>query len=63
MSRLTIGIDLAKNIFQVHGIDDAGQVVIVQKLRRAQVLQLSVSSIRALLVWKPVGQRTTGPAN
>ncbi|CAM5279298.1 IS110 family transposase ISCc4 [Afipia felis] len=39
MSKLTIGIDLAKNIFQVHGIDDAGQVVIVQKLRRAQVLQ------------------------
>lgn len=39
MSRLTIGIDLAKNIFQVHGVDAAGHVVIVQKLRRAQLLQ------------------------
>lgn len=38
MSRLTIGIDLAKNVFQVHGVDAAGQVVIVQKLRRTQLL-------------------------
>lgn len=38
MSRLTIGIDLAKNVFQVHGVDTAGQVVIVQKLRRTQLL-------------------------
>jgi transposase len=22
-----IGLDLAKNVFQVHGVDDAGQVV------------------------------------
>jgi transposase len=38
MSRLTIGIDLAKNVFQVHGVDAAGQVVIAQKLRRTQLL-------------------------
>jgi len=24
---ITIGLDLAKNVFQVHGVDDAGNVV------------------------------------
>jgi len=33
----TIGIDLAKNVFQVHGIDAAGQVVLRRKLRRGEV--------------------------
>lgn len=32
-----IGIDLAKHVFQVHGIDAAGEVVIRKKLRRSQV--------------------------
>ena len=34
----TIGVDIAKNVFQVHGIDAAGEVVIRRKLRRGQVL-------------------------
>jgi transposase len=33
----TIGIDLAKNVFQVHGVDSAGQTVLRKRLRRAQV--------------------------
>lgn len=36
----TIGIDLAKNVFQVHGIDAAGAVVLTRKLRRSQMLPL-----------------------
>ena len=36
----TIGIDLAKNVFQVHGVDAAGKVVVTKKLRRAQMLPL-----------------------
>jgi len=35
---ITIGLDLAKNVFQVHGIDAAGKVVICRQLRRSQVL-------------------------
>jgi transposase len=35
----TIGLDLAKNVFQVHGIDAAGQVVVRKALRRAEVLR------------------------
>jgi transposase len=40
MQASTIGIDLAKNVFQVHGVDAAGKVVISKKLRRSQVLPL-----------------------
>jgi transposase len=32
-----IGLDLAKNVFQVHGIDAAGKVVVRRQLRRRQV--------------------------
>lgn len=34
---ITVGLDLAKNVFQVHGADRAGQPVLRKKLRRAQV--------------------------
>ena len=32
-----IGLDLAKNVFQVHGIDELGNVVLRKQLRRSQV--------------------------
>ena len=35
---ITIGVDLAKNVFQVHGVDVEGAVVFRRQLRRAQVL-------------------------
>jgi transposase len=34
----TIGLDIAKNVFQVHGIDAAEKVVVRKQLRRGQVL-------------------------
>jgi hypothetical protein len=34
----TIGLDIAKSVFQVHGIDAAGQVVIRRQLKRRYVL-------------------------
>lgn len=34
----TIGIDIAKNVFQVHGVDSEHTIVVVRKLRRKQVL-------------------------
>lgn len=39
MPTITIGLDLAKHIFQVHGVDAAGQVIIRKKLRRKEVLE------------------------
>lgn len=38
MQVTTIGIDLAKSVFQIHGVDSSGAVVISKKLRRSQVL-------------------------
>ena len=35
---ITIGVDLAKNVFQIHGVDAAGDVVFRRQLRRAQML-------------------------
>ena len=34
----TIGLDIAKSVFQVHGVDADGQVVIRRKLKRRYVL-------------------------
>ena len=34
----TIGLDIAKSVFQVHGVDDAGQVVVRRQLKRRYVL-------------------------
>ena len=34
----TIGLDLAKHVFQVHGIDAEGRTVLRKRLRRGQVL-------------------------
>src|SRR4249919_1359568 len=39
MQITTIGLDLAKSIFQVHGVDAAGQAVVRKSLRRAPFLQ------------------------
>src|SRR6476469_6913337 len=34
----TIGLDIAKSVFQVHGVDAAGEVVIRRQLKRRHVL-------------------------
>ncbi|WP_295512060.1 IS110 family transposase [uncultured Sulfitobacter sp.] len=39
---ITVGLDLAKNVFQVHGADGNGRAVLRKKLRRAQVLEFFV---------------------
>jgi transposase len=39
MQTTTIGLDLAKNVFQIHGVDAAGQVTVRKKLRRAELLR------------------------
>ncbi len=36
MAIKVIGLDIAKSVFQVHGVDEAGKAV----LRRAEVLEL-----------------------
>jgi transposase len=35
---ITIGLDLAKRVFEVHGVDEGGETVVRRSLRRGQVL-------------------------
>ena len=39
MKVTTVGIDLAKNVFQVHGVDERGRTVLRKQLKRGQVVQ------------------------
>ena len=41
----TVGLDIAKSVFQVHGVDGAGQVVIRRQLKRRYVLAFSEVAI------------------
>jgi transposase len=45
----TIGLDLAKSVFQAHGADAAGAVIFRRKLRRDQVLAFFASQPRCLV--------------
>jgi hypothetical protein len=44
----TIGLDIAKSVFQVHGVDNDGKVVIRRQLR-GQVFPFDLTSTSALL--------------
>ena len=43
MKLTTVGIDLAKNVFQVHGIDEHGKAVLKKRLRRDQMAAFFVN--------------------
>src|SRR5262245_35194078 len=45
----TIGLDLAKNVFQVHGIDTSERVVVRKQLRRSQVIAFFEALPRCLM--------------
>lgn len=48
MERITtIGVDIAKQVFQVHGIDGVGAVVVRRKLRAMTLLDTSRHCRRA----------------
>ena len=55
MQVTTIGIDLAKNVFQVHGVDAEGEVVIAKKIRRQSLLTFFAQ------LGAPLGARAEGP--
>jgi len=39
MKITTVGIDLAKNVFQVHGVDERGKIVLRKQVKRAQMAE------------------------
>ncbi len=56
----TVGLDLAKHVFQVHGVDAEGTTVLRKQLRRSQVLAFFSRLPRCLVGWRRVRRRTTG---
>ena len=59
----TIGLDIAKSVFQVQGVDAAGEVVIRRQLKRRYVLAFSRSCHHAWWELRPVPRRIIGRAN
>jgi transposase len=49
MKTTTVGLDLAKNVFQVHGVDGAGVVIVRKALRRRQVMPFFEGLERCLI--------------
>jgi transposase len=44
MKITTIGIDLAKEVFQIHGVDEHGKVILRKQLKRKEIANF-------LLIW------------
>src|SRR5262249_44829523 len=58
----TIGLDLAKKVFQVHGVDAEGKVVVARKLRRKEVLAFFAKLAPCLVGMEACGMRIIGGA-
>jgi transposase len=54
----TIGLDLAKHVFQVHGVDASGRVVVAREIRRNKLLEFFASLPSCL-----VGLEASGSAH
>ena len=59
---ITIGLDLAKKVFQIHGVDAVGEVVVARKLRRKEVLAFFAKLPPCLVGWRPAAVHITGRA-
>jgi transposase len=57
---IRIGIDLAKNFFQVHAIEREGAPPVTRKLSRGKVLGFFAQAAPAASGWKLVDPRITG---
>jgi transposase len=55
MAITTLGIDLAKNLFQLHGVDEHGRTVVQRQLRRAQLLTFMVQLQPCLVAMEACG--------
>ena len=71
---VVVGLDIAKSVFQVHGVDRDGAVVVRRRLRRSRVLPffatvepcrigIEACANRALLGTRAGRTRTRGPAD
>jgi len=57
-----IGLDIAKSVFQLHGLDDAGAVVLQKRLTRARLLAFFEKLRPCLVGIEACAPRTIGLA-
>jgi len=63
LSEVTVvGLDLAKHVFQVHGIDASGHVIVAKPIERGKLLEFFASLPPCLVGLEAVGRPITGPA-
>lgn len=55
MNAMTIGVDLAKSVFQVHGVDTRGKSVLKKVLKRAQMLPFFANLTPSLIGMEACG--------
>ena len=59
----TIGLDIAKSVFQVHGVDAAGNVIVRRQLKRRYVLPFFQKLPPCLVGIEACARRIIGRAN
>ena len=59
----TLGIDIAKHVVFVHGVDAHGHAVVAKRLTRPKVLPFAAPLPLASLAWKPRAAPMTGHAH
>ena len=63
MQITTIGLDLAKNVFQVHGVDATSQVVVRGRFGGRRCCHFLPSCLLAWSAWRRAARRITGRAS
>ena len=59
----TLGLDIAKSVFQVHGIDVEGNVILRRQLKRRYLLTFFQKLAPRLVGIKPAPRRIIGHAS
>jgi hypothetical protein len=59
----TIGLDIAKSVFQIHGVDAASAVVIRKRISRAKLLEFFATLRSASSALRRVRPHIIGAAN
>ena len=59
MNIKVLGIDIAKNVFQLHGVDALGKVVLKKRLSRNQLILFISNLPQCLIVMEGIGKLTS----
>ena len=59
----TVGLDLAKSVFQVHAVDAEGRVAIRRQVRRQQLVKFFAGLSPCLIDMEACATPTPGPAS